>query len=454
MKKIIVLLTLSIPSIAIFAQPDSLLKKFKYRIDHYQAINFNIGAGGQYSQVDYVAGTHKNSAASGGFSGGYYFTKSTDRIQLTTTANLNGAFNSSKSKDQTNTGTGRYFSSSPGFSILNKWFSKKMFTELGAAVSGNFYLNKDKLQGYPAALKNNNTGYSASLTFGIGTGRLENVSDMQNAIWLYKVLIKEQRLAGTLSANDLLELGQSITKGNNTRVLDARKRTQFLLTTVDNYLQQKGLINKTDIAYFSNLNDILFYAINNTRFAGTEKFVRLTPSASGSNFNQYQSNGIDKSKHNFTTQTALLSAGFKKYKPANLVHQNNYGIALNLSYTTANLTDRNFTNNVVVSEIKGKTDIKKAGASLFYQHTIYPNTRTDINFGLQTDLGYQDIDPKNFYATGNLYCSVNYFISYRTRLTAGAGAVYQRNTYTLSNVVEMLPTSFQLYTNAGLQINL
>jgi hypothetical protein len=234
----------------------------------------------------------------------------------------------------------------------------------------------------------------------------------------------------------------------------AEKKTKFLLSTVDQYLQQKGLVSKTDINYFTSLNDILFYAYNNMRLAGTEKFIRLNPSASDLNDRQLQPNGIQESIHLLNTQSAALSIGFKKYTPTSLTHQNNYGAAVNLSYLNADNTDRFFTNGIITSETKGKTDIKRAGGSIFYEHALYPNTRTNINFNLQSDLGYQDIDGKNFYTATNAFCNISYFISYRTRLSFGAGAFFQKNTYTLSNYIDMQATSFQLYTNAGLQISL
>lgn len=454
MKKIILLITSSIVSLTIFAQSDSLLKKFKYRVDHYRAVTLNANSGGQYGEVNYPFGTHKNGASSAAVSGNYFTTTSTNKKLTAVSAGLNGIFYRSKSKDQTSFTTSKNFSSVPNVSVLSKWFSEKMFTELGADILTSFSSSKDITQGYPAAAKNNQVNYTAAVTIGIGKGRLENVTDMQNALWLYKELVNVQRLSGTLSANDLLELGQSITKGNNTRVLDDRKRTQFLLTTVDNYLQQKGLISKTDITYFSNLNDILFYAYNNPRFAGTEKFIRLIPSAIGVNNNQFQPNGADKSKHIFNTQSVMLSTGFKKYSPASLTHQNNYGAALNFSYTNADLTDRDFTNGIITNELKGKTELKKAGANLFYEHAIYPNTRTNITLNLQTDFGYQNDDARKVYADANLFCNVNYFISYHTRLTFGAGAFYQRNMYAIGNYVEIRANSFQLYANGGLQISL
>jgi hypothetical protein len=292
------------------------------------------------------------------------------------------------------------------------------------------------------------------VNLGIGTGRLENITDIQNALWLYKALVKVDRLSANLSGADLNELGRSITKGNNTRVLDSRRRTQFLLTTVDNYLQQKGLISKTDINYFSNLNDILFFAFNNPRFSGTEKFIRLTPSIMDDNSNQLHTNGMDKFTHDFTNQSAVFSTGIKRYKPVNLVHQNNYGAALKLAYISTDLTDRQFANGIPVTETKGKNDIKQAGAELFFEHAIYPNTRTVFNFNLQSELGYQDDGKEGFYTVSTLSCGVNYFISYHTRFNAGISAYYQKNKYYIDRYLELLPNNIQLNASVGLEINL
>jgi hypothetical protein len=454
MKKTILLFVLFITCQHIFAQPDSLLKKFKYRIDNFSGINFNFSGGSQFNERDLGSGRQKNSASSGNIGATYFITKSTDRILLTGSASMNGIYHQSKAKDPTITNTNKSFFTASRVVVLNKWFTKKMFTELGADISGDFFSNKETSTGFTTASTNKQAQYATELTMGIGTGRLENVTDMQNALWLYKELIKIDRLGAILSADDLLALGKSITKGNNTRVLDSRKRTQFLLTTVDNYLQQKGAISKTDINYFSNLNDILFFAFNSPRFAGTEKFIRLTPSIEGSNGKRVQNNGIEKFEHDFSARSVVLSSGFKKYKPVNLIHQDNYGASLKLAYISGDLTDRDFTNGIVTGEIKSNTTIKQAGANLFYGHAIYPNTRTVINFNLQSEFGYQDINPENFYAATNLFCGINYFISYRTRLNCNVSAYYQRNIYSIDRYVQVLPNTIQLSAAAGLEISL
>ena len=451
----LLLFVLSISSSLLFAQQDSLLKNFKFRIDHFRAINYAVNAGSQFEQFDFISGSQKNSTSSGLAGASFFCLKSTDKILLNTSAGLFGSLSGGKSENKTDVSTFKNFSAAPRFSVLNKWFSKKMFTVLGTAISGNFYKTKDVTKALPFPSKDNQTEYSIALNMGIGKGRLENVTDMQNALWLYKSLVAVKSLSATLSADDLNGLGQSITKGNNTRVLDLRKRTQFLLSTVDSFLQQKGLITKTDIIYFSNLNDILFFAFNNPRLAGTEKFIRLTPAITGWNNEQANGNGINKYKHRFNTQSLILSSGFSKYIPANLIHQNNYGASLKLAYISTDLSERFFTNGAVSNEIKAKADIKQAGINLFYQHAVYPNTRTAINFSLQSEMGYQDaFTKKEFYGIASFSGTFNYFISYRTRLICNLGASYQKNYYDINQNAALLTDNIRLFANAGVEIAL
>lgn len=250
-------------------------------------------------------------------------------------------------------------------------------------------------------------------------------------------------------------MGRTITTANNTRVLDARKRTQFILETVDNYLQQNGLINKTDIRYFSHLNDILFVAFNSPRLSGTKKFIRFTPGIAGYGTNLTQNSNINKYERKLNNKSLALATGINKYTPQNLIHQNNYGASFRLSYNFFDFSDRYFTSGVITSDTNGNSHLKQAAINLFYEHAIYPNTRTSINFILQTLGGYQDLDKQtNFYSTVNLTSTISYFISYITRLTGSLGTVYQKNVYNISQNLNLLPDNLQLYANAGVTISL
>lgn len=455
MRKTLLIIVLSLCAHNLFSQQDSLLKKFKYRIDHYRAVNFNLGAGTQFNQSEIPTVIYKSSGAAGSLGGGYYFLKSTDKILLSVSGGLGTSFYTSNSNNQTSTSKSSNFAAAPTFSVLNKWFSKKIFTELGTDASLYYNTGKGDASNYTVPAKHKRANYSVAINTGVGMGRLENITDMQNALWLYKELATEKILSRQLTADEQIELGRAITKGNNTRVLDGRRRTKFILATVDNYLQQKGVISKTDMNYFSSLNDILFFAFNNIRFAGTEKFIRLTPAVYSWNADATQNDGINKNENRFDVKTALFSFGINKYIPTNLVHQNNYGASAKLSYTDQRLADRNFTSGIVTGETKINSIIKQAGVNLFFEHVIYPNTRTAISFKINSETGYQDFNKQtNLYEIANLQGAVSYFISYRTRFNMNIGGLYQKNPFIATQSSQGFPESMQLYANAGINVSL
>jgi hypothetical protein len=264
-----------------FSQQDSLLKNFKFRNSNFQAINLDIDGSSQFNRAELGSGNNTNSNSGGGLKASYFTAKSTDRLLFTATAGMAANFNFSKSTSPNESNKSNSFTTFPRVSVVNKWFTKNKFIELGTEATANIYANNSKGNPISGVLKNNQTEYSIAINTGIGAGRLENITDMQNALWLAKALEASGSISHTLSATALNELGRTLTKANNTRVLDGRKRTQFVLATVDNFFQQKGLVGKTDINYFSNLNDILFFAFNTQRLSGTEKYIRFTPAIAG-----------------------------------------------------------------------------------------------------------------------------------------------------------------------------
>jgi hypothetical protein len=458
MRKTLLIITLSIFVQDLFSQSDSLLKTFKYRIDNYKAINLSVGGSSQFQKSEFVSNRYKNSSAGGGFGASYYTVKSTENIFLTTEGSLYSSFSTGKAEDTAITNKARNFSVAPQFSILNKWFFiKNIFTELGADLSTSLYTNKNDLSNFPDPLKDRQANYTIAVHTGVGKGRLENITDMQNALWLYKELENAQSLSRSLSDAELNELGSTITKANNTRVLDSRKRTQYVLQTADNFFQQKSLIRKMDINYFTGLNDILFFAINNTRLAGTEKYIRLTPTLSSLNRKLITNGVYNKYEQRADSKSILFSTGFNKYTPVNLKHQNNYGASIRLNYVSYNSADKYFTSGILISETKVNPILKQVSINLFFQHAIYPNTRTVVSFDLQSEAGSQRVEDKSdFYGKVNLSGSLNYFISYRTRFTCNLGTAYTKNLYgyNTAQYLQLLPDDVRFYISAGVGINL
>ncbi len=462
MRKALLILRLFLFVYKTYSQQDPVLRNFTFRNVNYRAITFEVGGSGQYSNVDYTVGKSKGHGSNGVLGGGYRVIKSTDKILLNASANFGAYYSSSRSKNGSTDDRSRSGSFTPGFSVLNKWFSKKNFVELGAEAYRDLSSTKDIFTNSLNTIstntfKGNRDNYFLSTTAGIGKGRLENVTSMQNAIWLNDALKKEGRLRHSLSSEELNGLGQAIVKANNTRVLDYRKRNQFILETVDQYFQQNDLIDKADIKYFSDLNDILFFAVNNTRLAGTEKYIRVMPAIAYVKTDQSQTIPDTRNNNRSTAKSARVSTGINRYIPFNIHHSNNYGIGIFANYQEVDATQKYFASGILTNELNINPVLRQAGANLFFEHAIYPNTRTVVNFSLRSEGGYEKIDGvSTSYGSLNFLGSVDYFISYRTRFTCTLGAIYQSNVYEYDyyHNLQLMPDNIQVYANAGIQFNL
>lgn len=456
MKKITLIIILSFFYFHSFAQQDSLLKNFKFRINNYRVITIGINQNAQYLRGDQPLYTSEDIGTSGNLYGVLSTIRSTDKLQLSVTASAGTNISFSRTNYRPQKTNYTTAGANGGFAVLARWFNKNHFIEAGTSLYGLANSQKTKYVNTDQVSKNTTGNYHITINTGIGIGRLENITDMQNALWLNKTLEEGSVLSRMLTPEELNELGRSITKGNNTRVLDTRRRTQFILRTVDGFLQSKGLISKTDINYFTNLNDILFFAINAPRFSGTEKFIRFIPDIwiNTSNGRLIPSN--DKFTVKPQSKSALVTIGFNTYKPLNLTHQNNYGAAVKLNYTDHTLTTRQYLGGVLQSESKQTTTLKQAGVDLFFTHAIYPNTRTIISLTAETEIGWQNDDrpDKNFYEKTGINANLDYFISYRTRLFLNAGVSRIKNYYlNYYQVFQNSNDSFTATLNTGLTIN-
>lgn len=437
----------------LFSQEAALLRNFKFRNADYRAISLSTDTYTQFANSDQPYSQSKNRAFSGTLYGNYYNARSTDRVLLTLSTNLSIAGATSKTETNGNESKQGGYTFSPGINLTNKWFSKTWFTELG--VDANAYLSgaKNNSVNQSTEWKQFEKSGQVYVTLGIGKGRLEQIMDMQNALWLNRTLRQEERLTRALTDEELNGLGRAVTAANNTRILDYRRRTQFILQTVDNYLQSKGLINKTDIRYFTNLNDILFFAFNNPRLCGTEKFIRVTPGIGYESGDGEQKPMVSEFDEKNTSKSVKLTTGLARHIPSGLHHQNNYGASVQLFYLASNY-ENTITSPGSITEIKFDNEYRHAAINLFYEHAIYPNTRSQVSMKLASQAGYQGFYGSSFFGMVNVSGSWNYFISYRTRFTCGVNAYYKNNTYEIANSIILLPRIIQVYLNTGLQVSL
>jgi len=214
------------------------------------------------------------------------------------------------------------------------------------------------------------------------------------------------------------------------------------------------VISKTDIHYFTHLNDILFFANNSQRLSGTEKFIRLTPGISGGKQDQTLYDTSVNNNH-YTNKSMVLTVGFNKFLPVKLTSQNNYGAFAKLAIMDNNMILRYYHAGILINDIGVKATLRQAGVNAFFQHAMYPNTRTVINLLISTEGGYQDFEnQRNFYGHINLNAGLKYFVSYRTSLMASLGAGYTKNEYNNYQSFETIPKNLQLFASFGVVVSM
>ena len=119
-----------------------------------------------------------------------------------------------------------------------------------------------------------------------------------------------------------------------------------------------------------------------------------------------------------------------------------------------NTKEREYLYGVLANSFEYDKEIKEAGAAVFYEHAIYPNTRTIISLNLFADAGVQHSeDDSRFYMNSGLTGTISYFISYRTRLFLNTGVTYTKNRYDFTRNYFLQPDILAVNTGAGLAIN-
>lgn len=105
---------------------------------------------------------------------------------------------------------------------------------------------------------------------GLGVGRIENVTDARQMLYIVEALRQNQSLKREFSNDELRELADIIYQVKNKRFLDSRLRKIEELTTVHEYLASHDLLSEADISYFTTLNDIWDFGALFTRKSGHE----------------------------------------------------------------------------------------------------------------------------------------------------------------------------------------
>ncbi len=441
---------------SIYGQQSKLLQNYKYRVNKFQAINvdFNTLANKENTYFKFQNPKGRNFTTQ--IAVDYNRVTITNKNFTNFNVSMGTNYSTSKMQNDVDINKSTSFSLAPQISLQNKWFHNKIYFQFDIAIANSNIYSKQN-QSNNAVVDNNksNGNYiQSNLTLGVGKGRLENITDMQNALWLYKILKEERQLTRDLNEDELNALAQTITNANTRRVLDGRQQRKFILKSIDYYLQSKSVIKKTDMDYFANLNDVVFFANNFPRLSGLEMFVKLIPIASTNKDNAEQFNTpFNKNKYKNDIQTFILKIGFEKYKPLELAQQINYGLELKGTHNKIKENRQSYTGNQINVDNTLLLESNQLVAAYFFQYSIYPNTRTIFNFSFSGENGIEFYNAKSsIYHNVGIGLSADYFISYNTRLNLAIGESYYYSKFNTNQNNIPLGGNLNFSFNCGLKV--
>lgn len=303
----------------------------------------------------------------------------------------------------------------------NKYFVQpQLFLIYDAAVSSYFARKKNTALSELRCLSDDKN-LNLNATIGVGLGRMEDVTDARQAIYILEALKENKVLSNNIDAAKINEFAKVISTVKDKRFLDARLHKIDELTTVDKFLKDNNLLTSSDISYFTALNDMWEYGDLFERKYGHEMWIRNISGYQWLRNKRYENqlgyvNDYYTTTYSFTNKIAF---GFEYSKPIKLNWQHDFSSSL-----TVNFLQENRYNSALDVNTKNKPPMV-VSTNTEYRLGYYPNTRTNIY--IRTVAGYMP----SAYNSGaekrldsQLYFGANlgsyYYFSPNLRLSANA----------------------------------
>lgn len=293
--------------------------------------------------------------------------------------------------------TGRYYGNNKNF-LLFAPSARVSYFHLKEKQDDESYQSYNSTKGTLAT--------NASLAIGVGKGRIEEVGDARQAVYILQDLQKQDVLKKDLSSDEINELAQLITKVKYKRQFDSRIRLIQEITSIDSLFVEKGYVeNDHSVAYFTSLYDNWQFA-NVNRKSGNRFTVSVMPSLYYGNdrsktvyFNQNDYTVQDTIKR-FDYGVALL-AMYESEKPINLYWQRRASLGYSIEW--------------VGIDYPQHEDSYRTALTGDYGLAFYPNSRTSIGGYISQSLMYGFKD-RWINSTTSLHFDMAYYFSPQFRL--------------------------------------
>lgn len=324
--KICTLLLLLMVTIYGYSQYDSY-KLGDYKNPDYKrkSLDVNLKSSGNFSKNT----SETNNAMSGDLSFSFNQIRNSQKVQdktiisLTTDAGLNRHNNGDEKKSQ-NFGMALSLNQKAHYYVENQKFIE---ISPNGNIGYDYNKNKDNSTSHLYQLHNNFSS-NLSVDLGIGKGRIENVTDARQAVYILSELQSKGYLKQQLTQEEVDDFARRIAVIKNKRQYDAREKLIDEITNINKYLVEHGYVEEDNSAeYFLTLNDNWQYGDKDERLAGSRFKFGVTPSF---NFNDknlsFENNYNPKQKLVDSRWGGGLYLDFTNEKPLNLKWQRSFNV--------------------------------------------------------------------------------------------------------------------------------
>lgn len=257
------------------------------------------------------------------------------------------------------------------------------------------------------------------INLGIGKGRLENVEDARQAVYILDELQKKGILTRELTNDEINEMATVMTRIKNKRQFDSRIRLIEEIETIDSLLVANGYIDKShNTAYYTSLYDNWMYGNTPERLSGSRISVGITPEYSFNRmkYDSWQDVGSTIDYKDISTLfKGALYIDYRYEKPVKLKFQNSLSVSLRSA----------------LGKYRFEHYFDQHSLDLYYAWGYYPNTRTYVSLGIGESFNYLKEDFKHSKDNKSLnsytYLSSNayYYLSPQLRLSGTLDLSYR-----------------------------
>ena len=261
-----------------------------------------------------------------------------------------------------------------GFYNQDYYYSgnSKSYFLLGGSTSLNLGHNKDKLEENGVSsddiYQQFYSSVSASVSLGHGHGRVEQVEDAVEALYILHELNANGQLKRAITENDVKLLADKITSLKKERFFDSRLQRQKTMKTLIELLSDNGNIKLENIDIYNTIADYHYFAGIQTRSSGSKFSYYLTPKVYF--YNQKYSDG---DYYNEFEKAIGGNVSYKNYKPVSVRWQRNFSGTVSFERRWMNDVDYD---NAVDHKTESESTSNILYSSVSYAIGFYPSTRS------------------------------------------------------------------------------